>query len=123
VSDRRPVEKVLRSWGFRDEGKLWTRVDLELYVDLMQRENTGSSRLTRILHTEHGAVRLGAPEDLIVKRLRETRYWSQPKALAEAILVAKRFGRDLDWDYIDILGRADQLEDLVAEVKKRARVR
>jgi len=120
VTDREQAARVLRSWGFRDEGKMFTKPSLDLYVDLMQRENSGSARLTRILSTRFGPVRLGAIEDLIVKRLRETRFWSQPKALAQAILLAQRFDREIEWAYVEFFAKQDKLEDLLEAVRKSA---
>ena len=120
VDNKSRASKVLKSWGFKDEGELWTDPELRLYIDLMEHENTGSRRLTRVVQSEFGSVRLAAIEDLIVKRLLEARYWSQRPALGHAILLAKQYGRDLDWDYVRFFGKKDKIEDLVAEVRKRA---
>lgn len=114
------VRDVLRSWGFKDEGKLWTQSKLGLYVDLVGRWNSGSERLTRVVQTKYGSVRLGAVEDLIVKRLLETRYWGEKSALAQAILLTRQFGPDLDWKYIAFHSRKDGLDDLVTEMRKRS---
>jgi len=119
VSDRKPVEQVLRSWGFKDEGKLWTNDELGLFVDLMQRDLTGSSTLTRVIETSYGPLRLGAIEDLILKRVLEARYWAQKNALAQAILLVTRYGRELDWEYIDFKAKREQIQDLVQELRKR----
>lgn len=120
AADPDKVRQVLRAWGFRDEGKLWTHSKLGLYVDLVGRFNSGSNRLTRVVQTEYGSVKLGAIEDLIVKRLLETRYWGQKAALAQAILLTREYGADLDWDYIRFFSERDGLDDLVAEMRRRS---
>ncbi len=72
------------------------------------------------MQTEYGSIRLGAIEDLIIKRLREARYWGEKSALAQAILLTRQYGADLDWDYIAFHSKKDHLDDLVAELKKRS---
>jgi hypothetical protein len=120
VADPTAVKRVLRSWGFKDEGKLWTHAKLGLFVDIVGKLNSGSDRLTRVVQTEYGSLRLGAVEDLIVKRLLEVRYWGQKAALAQAILLTRQYGADLDWEYIDFFSKKDGLHDLVTEMRKRS---
>ena len=118
VSDRRPAERLLKLWGFRDEGKLWTNSELRLYVDLMQAEPSGSKRLTRILQTKFGPIRLAAIEDLILKRLLEARYWAQRPALAQAMLLSRMYWDGLDHGYIDFVAKRDRIVDLVDQLER-----
>ena len=120
VADPAKVKRVLRIWRFKDEGKLWTHPKLGLFVDLVGTENNGSNRLTRIVQTQYGSVRLGAVEDLIIKRLVEVRYWGQKPALAQAILLTRQYGADLDWDYIAFFSRDNRIDDLVLELRRRS---
>lgn len=121
VADRDPVVQRLRAWGFKDEGKLWVHEQLGLFVDMVGSYTSGSERLTRVVQTDYGEVRLGAVEDLILNRLREVRYWSERKALAQAILLASVIGEDLDWEYLRWHAARDKIEDLLEVVQERAK--
>jgi hypothetical protein len=117
VADRGKVEPLLKAWGFKHEGKLWTHDRLGLFVDLLGSENSGSNRLTRVVQTKYGKVRLGAIEDLLLKRLREVRYWSIREALAQAALLARLYTDEIDWTYVNFYAKQDGLEDLVAVLR------
>ena len=121
VSNRVPVCEVLRRWGFKDEGKLWVKDRLGLFVDLLGPYESGSRRLTRIVQTKFGDIRLAAVEDLLLKRLREARYWKQRPALAQAVLLLRIAGSDLDWEYIAFFAQRDAIEDLVKFVRKQSK--
>jgi len=121
VSNREQAASVLRGWGFRDEGKLLTKDSLGLVVDLRAAENSGSRRLTRIVRTKYGSIRVAGVEDLILKRLREVRYWKQgDEAYAQAVLLVERYGRELDWEYIGFYSNKEGLENLVTDLRRRA---
>lgn len=118
VDRRANATDVLRRWGFTDRGKLFTRDDWKIYVDLMERENSGSRRLTRILRTRNGAFRVSGPEDLILKRVRELVNWKdRGEAYSQASLIVERFGNDLDWEYIDCHAKKEGFENVIARLR------
>jgi hypothetical protein len=121
VSDRERAASVLRKWGFRDEGKLLTKDSLGLVVDLRAIANSGSRRLTRVIRTKYGGIRVAGVEDLVLQRLREVRFWKQgDDAYAQAVLLVERYGRELDWEYIGFFSKKESLENLVDDLRRRA---
>jgi hypothetical protein len=120
VADRQRVAEVLRSWGFKLKGMYWTSPDFRPSVQIVGKYDSGSRRLSQVVFTRYGSVRLAAIEDIVVKRLIEARHWNRPEALAEAMLAVSRYGADLDWDYINDIARRDLVADLAEDVRRRA---
>lgn len=126
VDSRSAVVRVLKRWGFRDEGRGWSKKAWKLFVDVMERRDTGSRRLTQIVSTPIGPFRVSGIEDLIVRRIRESVAWpGREEAFAQAILLAQRAETELDWDYVKFYamreGWESQLEDLL-RLARTARV-
>jgi len=120
VEDRQRVAEVLRSWGFKLQGMYWTSPDFRPSVQIVGRYDSGSRRLSQVVSTRYGSVRLATIEDIVVKRLIEARHWKRPEALAEAMLAVSRYGPDLDWEYLNEMAAKDLVADLAADVRRRA---
>lgn len=71
AGERAAVVRALEDWGFRREGRLWSRPDLRLWVDPVGQYYTGGARRLGEVSTPYGPVRLASVEDLIAKRLIE----------------------------------------------------
>ncbi len=132
VSDRAKVAAILRSWGFVDHGKMISRKDWGVFIDLMSGSYEGSERLTREVATPYATIRLSAIEDLILGRIREVRvipgqYRGKAhiemakRAYAQAIVLIREHYDDIDWAEIDWHARRERLDDLVADARRRAR--
>ena len=119
VEDRERVAEVLRSWGFKSKGMYWTSPDFRPAVQIVGRYDSGSRRLSQVVSTRYGSVRLAAIEDIVIKRLIEARHWRRPEALAEAMLAVSRYGPDLDWGYIKEMAAKDLVADLADDVRRR----
>ena len=111
---------ALQSWGFHREGMYWVHPEFrDLFVQFVGRYYSGSENLTRIVDTLYGSVRLGAIEDLVVKRLVGARHWDRPEMFAEAELAVRRFGREMDWKYVEAQAKKEGVVDLVERVRGR----
>lgn len=121
VDSRASVEKVLKRWGFRDEGKGWSKNRWGLFVDVMQSEFSGWRQLTQIVATSAGSFRISGVEDLIIRRIRESVAWQdRQEAFAQAVLLLRRTGSDLDWEYIRLFAKREGWEDQLAELRRLA---
>jgi len=121
VDSRSQVTEVLKKWGFRDEGKWWSKAKWAIFVDAMQQPNSGSRRLTQIIATSFGSFRIAAVEDLILRRVRESIAWqNRQAAFGHAVLLVERFGSSLDWDYLKFYASREGWENLLAELRRRA---
>ncbi len=120
AEDRERVVSVLRAWGFRKKGIYWVSPDFRPSVQIVGKYDSGSRLHTQIISTPYGRVRIGSVEDIVVKRLIEARHWRRPSALAEAMLAVERYGREMDWDYVEFIAKKDGVGDLAIDVRRRA---
>jgi hypothetical protein len=113
---KRPITEVLKEWKFKDEGKLWTRAELELFVDVMEKDYSGNKRLRR----DFGRFLVAAPEDLIANRLREARFWNEPEAFAQSRTLLNYVGKEgLDWEYMSFYANKEGWLDLLDALRSR----
>ncbi len=121
AEDPKRVAEVLRSWGFTSKGMYWTSPDFRPSVQIVGKYDSGSRRLSQVVTTGYGSVRLAAVEDIVVKRLIEARHWRRPEAMAEAMLAVSRYGAELDWKYINFTANKDGVADLALDLRRRVR--
>jgi hypothetical protein len=122
IDSRSKVTTVLKRWGFRDEGKGWSKAKWSLFVDPMETQNSGSRRLTRVISTAHGSFRISGVEDLIIRRVRESVAWQgREVAFTHAVLLVKRAGSNLDWDHIGFYARREGWEPQLSLLRKLAK--
>ena len=112
------VEEVLQSWGFTKEGIYWQHRDLGLVVQIVGRHDSGSRTLNQIVATPYGRLRLGSMEDIVWKRVYESRGWNRPEALDEAMLLVLRYSDRLDWEYLERKAKETGVEDLMADLRR-----
>jgi hypothetical protein len=115
------VEEVLRAWGFRRHGRVWTNEELRLVVDLVKLPYTGNLEKTRVLLTSFGPVRLAAVEDLLVKRLSSAKHWKQPGDLEQAKLLALQFFDSIDWAYVERFAREHDVGEIADALREAAK--
>ncbi len=120
ASDRRRVEQVPRSWGFRQEGMYWGHPDLKPLVQIVGRNDSGSRQRNQIVSTRYGRVRVGSIEDIVWKRVVEARYWRRSEALDEAMLAARRYGSRIDWEHIGFQAKKNGVDDLIPDLRRQA---
>ena len=119
VGDRNSIIKGLETWGFQPAGRLWSRKDLELWIDPVGKWYTGDERRLRTVTTPYGPVRLASIEDLIAKRLIETKVWPKGETdlFAQALALAAEYSEEIDWEYVTEVASRDLAEDLVPELR------
>lgn len=121
VGEREPIIETLERWGFRKDGRLWSRPELELWVDPVGRSYTGDVGRLRQVTTPYGRVLLASVEDLIAKRLIEVKVWPRggTELFDQAVALAAEYSEEIDWGYVSKVARGDGAEDLVPELRRR----
>lgn len=114
---RDPIQSVLTRWGFKKPGREWARLDWKIVIDVVAPRPSGSMRLTRVVDTPYGQVRLGAVEDLILGRIALIKFWREPNEWANAELLINL--PRLDWEYLADRARRDDVVDELALLRKR----
>jgi len=126
VGEKVVISSVLRRWGFqaekgRDKRVYWVKGGLGS-VDLVgQRDRSGLP--PRALPTPYGDVLLGSIEYLIVRRLMMARQQRSRKVFRLAAVLAARYKRGLDWDYIRGQADYEKVLPLFDELKEQVLAR
>lgn len=118
-ADRGTVHRVLREWGFRDRGRLWTRSDWGIALDVVGDRYSGDPYRATTVSTPYGPVRIAVVEDLFVKRLAAAKHWQVQAALEEAVLLWRGYRDKMDPDYLQRQATEYKVEDLLRDVRRR----
>ena len=114
-------DRILRSWGFREQGRIWFNDDLGIVVDFVKPPYTGDPERCQILTTPFGPVRVAAIEDLIVKRLASAKHWRRPGDLKHAKILAHLYRDGIAWDYVEQQADRYDVRDTLADLRASLR--
>ena len=101
-ADREALDRVLKSIGFRREGRYWVHEDLKLAVEAPSSSLGGEEAPLEIVELGEGlrCTILGI-EDLIIDRLNACKHWKSEVDCEMAELLVNRYVADLDWTYLE----------------------
>ncbi len=122
VGEKAAISPVLRRWGFqaekgRDQRVYWVKTGLG-NVDLVgPRDRSGLP--PRALPTPFGAVLLGPIEYLIVRRLMMAGQKRSTEMFRQAVVLAARYKRGIDWDYIRAQAAYERVLPLFQELEEQ----
>jgi len=128
VGEKRRIVPVLKRWGFvaseDPDGRVyWTRKDLRLVIDIINRapgSGSGRSGRLRTMVTGSGPVQVSAVEDLILRRLV---FWSrngEPVLMDQAVALFDANREEVDIDYLEGEVRWERVEDAYQELRRLA---
>ena len=122
VGDRDRVISLLREWGFKKEGRLWSSPTLALFIDLVGTYYKGETKRLQTVATPFGPVKIASVEDLVAKRLIEIKVWGQSgkELFDQALVLAAEYGDRMDWAHVIAVARREGAADLVLELRQRA---
>lgn len=112
-----PPDRVLRSWRFRAQGRIWFNDELGIVVDFVKPPYTGDLDRSQILTTPFGPVRVAAIEDLLVKRLASAKHWHRPGDLDHAKMLGLAYRDRIDWGYVEDLAATYDVRDVLADLR------
>lgn len=120
VGQKLALAATLRRWGFREvQGRsqrtYWFLEAIGL-VDLVGPKDRSGVPPTR-LESRHGPVWISAVEPLIVHRLTRAARESGDRLFTQAVALAR--GRDLDWEYLEVIARFEGCEALLRKLRAR----
>ncbi|TLZ52084.1 MAG: hypothetical protein E6K18_03480 [Methanobacteriota archaeon] len=115
-SEHDNLRTVMRSWGFKRDGSVWTDEELGLVVDLNPSPYTGDIQKTSVMPTPFGSIRLAAIEDLLVKRLASAKFWKVRGDFDHAKLLAVAFRDRIDWEYVQAFAQKSKVDDWLARL-------
>lgn len=110
--------RVLRRWGFTQQGRQWYNEGLDIYLDFVKPPYTGDISRTQVIATPDGQVRVAAVEDLLVKWLMSAKWWRAPKDADHARLLAAANRDRIDWAYVQLRSEEGEVADFLAALRK-----
>ena len=117
--DRRKIELVLRTIGYKREGRIFVHPQSEWTVDIVADTPYIASRpITTYasIDTKFGAIRTYQLEDALADRIAAFLFWSDSQSLSVAERLVARRARDLDWPrLVAALGSLDADDPASAE--------
>jgi hypothetical protein len=122
VGTKAAVVPILLKWGFAEEtGRshrvYWVKDGLG-QVDLVGASDR-SGLPPRAWPTPFGEVMIGPVEFLIVRRLMRAARERSPDLFRQAELMAVRYRKDLDWDYIRSMAKSENVLPLFKQLQER----
>jgi len=122
VGTKAAIAPILSKWGFieevgRSRRSYWVKAGLG-QVDLVgPRDRSGLS--PRPWPTPFGEVMLAAVEYLIVRRLMRAAREHRPDLFRQAQVLAIRYRRELDWEYIRGMAKSENVLPLYEQLRER----
>jgi len=100
--DREALDQVLKSIGFRRQGRYWVHEGLKLAVEAPASNLAGDDAPVETVELGEGLrCTIIGIEDLIVDRLNACKHWKSEIDCEMAVLLVNRYVADLDWTYLE----------------------
>jgi len=101
-ADREALDDVLQELGFTKAGRYWVHRGLDIAVEAPASVLPGEEAPRETVELEGGlsCIVIGL-EDLIIDRLNACKHWKSEVDCEMTELLIARYGKELDWDYLD----------------------
>jgi len=117
VSDRKKAANLLKSLGFKQVSRVWINPDLNIAIDIVGSNLSGSKDKIRTVELAGFTVNLEGVEDLIVKRLYSYKFWRQKIDLDQAVVLLKNY-EDLDMEYLRKKATEQQVVETLEQISR-----
>ncbi len=117
-SKRDEFHEVMKEFDFEKEGRMWTREDLNLYVEIPGDINDiDEERLTEV-ETEAGRAYVIGLEDIIFDRIQAAEHWESKSDREQAVRIGASFYDEIDWDHVRKRCEEELSEEMLDKVLK-----
>ncbi len=101
-ADREALGDVLQELGFSKAGRYWVHRGLDIAVEAPASGLPGEEAPREMVELDEGlsCVIIGL-EDLIIDRLNACKHWNAEVDCEMTELLIARYGKELDWDYLE----------------------
>lgn len=123
-SKRDVIDKVMDKFGFKKEGRMWVREDLNLYIETPGDVRDIDLERTIQVETDAGYVLMIGLEDIILDRILAAGHWNSESDKEQAIRIATIYNDEIDWNYIKKVSKqemAEKMFKIILEAVKDAR--
>lgn len=123
VTDAKKAMKLLKRMGFEKTGSVLFNRELGIAVDVSEKEYSGDIETVRKLRIRNYRLQVAGVEDLIVNRLYSAKYWKSNtrRDIEESEALLRVFADSINYEYLTQLALKNDVNDLLARVKRRTR--
>lgn len=101
-ADRDALDEVLKTIGFKKEGRYWISEDLKLAVEAPASALIGEDSPVEIVEIDEGLqCKIIGIEDLIIDRLNACKHWKYETDCEMVYLLVRKYLGELDWEYLE----------------------
>ncbi len=101
-ANREALDTVLKSVGFKKEGRYWVHIGLKLAVEAPASSLPGEDSPVEVVELgEELECSIIGIEDLVVDRLNAFKHWKSETDGEMVELLIRRYRDDLDWAYLE----------------------
>jgi hypothetical protein len=121
-AEREALDNVLRSLGFQKKGRYWVHEELKMAIEAPASKLAGEEAPVEIVEVGEGLqCTIIGIEDLIIDRMNACKHWKSEIDCEMAELLVNRYGKDLDWPYLERKAAKPENDILseLQEIKKR----
>ncbi len=117
TTDQEATEKLLTRLSFKREGMIWLNEKLAIAVHIVASYPT---RTEKVRTVEVGPYRVGVVgvEELIIDRLRASKFWKSGRDAEQAWVLFNGFRKRIDLDYLRRRAKEEKVDDILPEAEK-----
>lgn len=121
VNNKLLAEKLLNALGFGKESGIWYNQELNIIVQIIDEPYSGDPDKIRKFKIKEFELSVAAPEDLIVNRLYQAKFWkSNPQRdVEQAAALLKIFSKLIDRDYLRKIAKKEDVKDYLDTIEKQ----
>lgn len=112
-SKRNVIGEVMDKFGFKKEGRMWVREDLNLYIETPGDVRDIDLDKTTLVETDAGHVYMIGLEDIILDRILAAEHWDSESDKEQAIRIATIYNDEIDWNYIKKVSKQEMAEKML----------
>jgi len=122
-ANREALDSVLKSIGFRKEGRYWVHEGLKMAIEAPASSLPGEDSPVELVELgEDLQCSVIGIEDLVVDRLNAFKHWKSEIDGEMVELLIRRYGAEMDWSYLEEKTKLPENDTLpeILELKKKA---
>ncbi len=123
-ADRKSLDNVLKTLGFKKEGRYWVNEDLMLVIEVPASALPCKDSPVETIEFDEGLkCKIIGIEDLIIDRLNACKYWKSEIDCEMVELLLIRYKKEVDWEYLKRQAKKPDNNNLkeLLEIKRRIR--
>ena len=113
---RKIIDEAMKELGFRSEGRMWVREDLNLYIETPGDISTINIDKATKLDTDAGYTYIIGIEDIILDRISAALHWKSESDKEQAIRISSIYFDKIDWPYVREKAKKDNAEKMLNEI-------